>query len=178
MKLCNWYCGWQKKTQRGGYDHIVGAIQNLKQSVSNQSVANILKQHGSEPTTNRKRAMSWRTFLKVHWDVLGAIDFTTVEVWTKRGLVTFYVLFSIELNTRCVLLVGCTTQRNEAWVKQARRELTNFEDGFLNDKRSLIMDRDTEYTDSFRSIMHQSDITSVVQPSKSPSMNAYVERFM
>ena len=26
------------------------------------------------------------TFLKAHWDVLAAIDFTTVEVWTKSGL--------------------------------------------------------------------------------------------
>jgi len=28
---------------------------------------------------------------------LAAIDFTTVEVWTKGGLVTYYVLFVMEL---------------------------------------------------------------------------------
>jgi len=27
--------------------------------------------------------------LKAHWEVLAAIDFTTVEVWMKGGLVTF-----------------------------------------------------------------------------------------
>ena len=25
---------------------------------------------------------TWQTFLKAHWDVLGAMDFTTMEVWT------------------------------------------------------------------------------------------------
>jgi hypothetical protein len=29
--------------------------------------------------------------------VLGAIDFTTIEVWTKSGLVTFYLLFVMEV---------------------------------------------------------------------------------
>jgi hypothetical protein len=40
--------------------------------------------------------------------VLGAIDFTTIEVWTKSGLVTFYLLFVMEVATRRVLLAGCT----------------------------------------------------------------------
>jgi hypothetical protein len=31
--------------------------------------------------------------LKAHWDVLAAIDFTTIDVWTRGGLVTFYLLF-------------------------------------------------------------------------------------
>ena len=29
--------------------------------------------------------------------MLGAIDFTTVEVWTRSGLVTFYLLFVMEV---------------------------------------------------------------------------------
>ena len=42
----------------------------------------------TEPAPERKRTTTWATFLKSHWDVLGAIDFTTIEVWTKGGLVT------------------------------------------------------------------------------------------
>ena len=53
----------------------------------------ILRTHGIEPATERKRHTTWKTFLKSHWDVLGAIDFTTIEIWTIRGLVTFYLLF-------------------------------------------------------------------------------------
>ena len=69
-----------------GDDRIAGAMQNLGHDVSDQSVGNILKAHGIEPAPNRKRQTTWKTFLKAHWDVLAAIDFTTVEVWTKGGL--------------------------------------------------------------------------------------------
>ena len=39
--------------------------------------------------------------------MLGAIDFTTIEVWTKSGLVTFYLLFVMEVATRRVHFAGC-----------------------------------------------------------------------
>ncbi len=63
--------------------------------------------------------MSWATFLKSHWDVIAAIDFTTVEVWTKGGLTTFYLLFAMELSTRRVHFVGCTTIMVPLWNAQA-----------------------------------------------------------
>jgi putative transposase len=65
-----------------GYDKIEGALANLGYEVSDQTVGNILKDHGIEPAGDRKRQTTWATFLKAHWDVLAAIDFTTVEVWT------------------------------------------------------------------------------------------------
>lgn len=37
-------------------------------------------------------------------DGLTAIDSTTVEVWTKGGLVTHYILFVMELTTSRVIL--------------------------------------------------------------------------
>ena len=72
-----------------GYDRIQGALQNLGHQVSDQTVGNILRGHGIEPAPERRRTTTWKSFLQSHWDVLTAIDFTTVEVWTKRGLVTF-----------------------------------------------------------------------------------------
>jgi putative transposase len=75
-----------------GYDRIAGALANLGHEISNQTVGNILKENGIEPVPERKRQTTWKTFLRAHWDVLGAIDFTTIEVWTKGGLVTFYLL--------------------------------------------------------------------------------------
>lgn len=82
--------------------------------------------------------------------MLAAIDFTTVEVWTKGGLVTFYLLFAMELNTRRVHFAGWTTNPNEAWMKRAARELTNFEDGFLTGKRyrDMVVKRRDSQKDS------------------------------
>jgi len=48
--------------------------------------------------------------------------------------------------------------------------------GFLNDKQYLIMDRDTKFCESFRSILQKSDVTSVILPPKSPNLNSHIER--
>ena len=160
-----------------GDDRIAGAMQNLGHDVSDQSVGNILKAHGIEPAPNRKRQTTWKTFLKAHWDVLAAIDFTTVEVWTKGGLVTYDLLYVMELKTRRVYFAGCTVNPHEAWMKQTARELTSCDDGFLDGKRYLIMDRDTKFCESFRSILRQSDVQPVVLPPKSPNLNAFMERW-
>jgi putative transposase len=166
-----------RENARWGYDRIQGALSNVGCHISDTTVGNVLKQHGIEPAPNRKSTGSWSTFLKAHWDVLAAIDFTTVEVWTRGGLVTFYLLFVMELKTRRVHFVGSTTSPHEEWMEQAARELTNFEDGFLNDERYLIMDRDTKFSESFRSILKQADVKSVVLPPRSPNLNSFMERF-
>ena len=160
-----------------GYDRIQGALANLGHDVADQTVGNVLKRHGIEPVPDRKRQTTWKTFLRAHWDVLAAIDFTTVEVWTTGGLVTFYLLFVMELKTRRVHFAGCTVNPNEGWVKQQAPELTNFQDGFLNEHRYLIMDRDTKFCQSFRSILKQSDVEPVILPARSPNLNAHLERF-
>ena len=160
-----------------GYDRIQGALQNLGHQVADQTVGNILREHGIEPAPERKRKSTWKSFLQAHWDVLAAIDFTTVEVWTKGGLVTFYLLFVMELKTRRVHWAGCTTSPHEAWMKQAARELTNFEDGFLNGKRYLLMDRDAKFSASFRATLASAGVEAVILPPRSPNLNAYLERF-
>ncbi|MCP4283642.1 MAG: hypothetical protein GY792_04210 [Gammaproteobacteria bacterium] len=76
-----------------GYDRIQGALANLGHIIAPNTVKNILKRHGVEPAPEREKHTSWATFLKVHWNVMAATDFFTVEVWTLRGLVTYYVLF-------------------------------------------------------------------------------------
>jgi putative transposase len=100
-----------------------------------------------------------------------------VEVWTKSGLVTFFLLFVMELKTRRVHFAGCTTSPHEVWMKQMARELTNCEDGFLNGKRYLIMDRDTKFSESFRVFLNNEGVKPVRLPPRSPNMNAHLERF-
>lgn len=92
-----------------GYDRIQGALTNVGYVVAPNTVKNILKRHGIEPAPEREKRTSWTTFLKSHWDVMAATDFFTVEVWTPRGLATYYVLFVIHLSTRSVHFAGVTT---------------------------------------------------------------------
>ncbi len=83
------------------------------------------KEHGVESAPDRKRQTTWKTFLNSHWDVLAAIDFTTVEVWTKSGLVTFCLLFVMELKTRRVHFAACTPTLGDDFMKQIARNLTD-----------------------------------------------------
>ena len=71
---------WENRTW--GYTRIQGALANLRHEVSRGTIANVLKAAGVEPALTRKDGMTWREFLKVHWQVLAATDFFTVEVWT------------------------------------------------------------------------------------------------
>src|SRR5450755_4075569 len=43
---------------------------------------------------------TWATFIRAHLAVLAGTDFFTAEVLTLRGLVTYYVLFFIHLESR------------------------------------------------------------------------------
>src|ERR671935_473486 len=81
-----------------GYRRIQGALANLGYPIDKITVRNILRRHHMAPAPQRRKAgMSWVQFLTLHWDVLAATDFFTVEVAPWHGLVTYYVLFVMEL---------------------------------------------------------------------------------
>ena len=166
-----------KENPTWGYDRIGGALANVGYHISDTTIGNVLKAHGIEPAPDRKRQTTWATFLKAHWDVLAAIDFTTIEVWTRGGLVTFYLLFVIELKTRRVHFAGCTPNPNERWMTQIARNLTDPLDGFLNGKRYLIMDRDGKFCAAFREILEDKDVKPLRLPPRSPNLNANLERY-
>ena len=127
------------------HDRIQGVLANLGHRLSDTTVGNILKAHGIEPAPRRKHQSTWTTFIKAHCEVLAAIDFTTVEVWTPIGLVTYYLLFVMEVTSRRVHLAGCTRNPNEVWMKQIARNLTDPLAGLLCAKRYLLMDRDSSF---------------------------------
>jgi hypothetical protein len=114
----------------------------------------------------------------VHLSVLAGTDFFSVEVLTLRGLVTYYVLFFIHLESRRVEIAGITPHPNEAWMKQMARNVTMDEWGFLEGCRYLIHDRDTKFTDSFRAIVKTGHVKPLKLPARSPNLNAYAERWV
>ncbi|MDC0279161.1 hypothetical protein OAL43_03040 [bacterium] len=85
-----------KENPTWGCDRISGALSNVGYHITDTTIGNILKAHGTEPSLDRKSTGSWVTFMKSHWDVMASIDFTTVEVWTTSGLKTFYLLFVVK----------------------------------------------------------------------------------
>ena len=155
-----------KENPTWGYDRIQGALANVGYHISDTTVGNVLKQHGIEPAPDRKRQTTWKTFVKSHWDVLAAIDFTTVEVWTKGGLVTYYLLFVMELATRRVHLAACTPSLGDDFMRQIARNLTDPFDGFLKDMRYMLMDRDANFSIDFRRILKQADVEPVRLPAR------------
>ncbi len=161
-----------------GYDRIVGALANLGYTLSDETVANILRRNGVPPAPERKRTTTWKAFIRAHMAVLAGTDFFTVEVLTLRGLVTYYVLFFIHLESRRVEVAGITPHPNQAWMKQIARNVTMDEWGCLENCRYLIHDRDTKFTDSFRAIVKSSNVEPLKLPAGSPNLNAHAERWV
>ena len=166
-----------RENRSWGFGRIQGSLANVGYYISETTVKNVLKANGVEPAPDRKHTETWSTFPKSHWDVLAAIDFTTIEVWTRGGLVTYYLLFVMELKTRRVEFAGCTPNPHEAWMKQIARNLTDAGDGFLRGMRYLIMDRDAKFCDAFRRMLKDEDVNPLRLPPRSPDLNANLERF-
>jgi len=112
----------------------------------------------------RRASVTWWRFLRAQASGIVAVDFFTVEtVW----LTTLDVLFSIELGTRRVRLVGVTDHPNGPWVVQRPRELSmaqerkgeRVEGGA---PRFLIRDRDSKFTRAFDDVF-TSDGTKIIK---------------
>jgi putative transposase len=165
-----------RENSRWGYTRIQGELKGVGHTVARTTVANVLKANGLKPAPDRPS--SWKTFLKSHWGQIAATDFLSVEVWTPKGLLTYYVLFFIDLKTRAVTIAGITPNPNEAFMAQVARNLTDSASGFLRSHRVLICDRDTKYTAQFRNTLEASGIRVLFTPVMAPNCNAYAERFV
>jgi putative transposase len=110
-----------------GYTRIQGALKNVGHRVGRSTIARILKAHGLPPVP--ERPTSWQTFLRAHWGAIAGADFFTTEMWTWRGLVTYYTLFVIDLASRRVHIVGSTPFPDALFMRQVGRMLTTADDG-------------------------------------------------
>jgi transposase InsO family protein len=159
-----------------GYSRIQGALKNLDHRVARSTVAKVLREHGIAPAPDRPS--SWRAFLRAHWGEIAGADFFTTEVWTHRGLKTYYTLFVLDLRSRRVHLAGSTPNPDAAFMVQAARRLSDAVDGFLRAHRVLICDRDSKWTEEFRRIMEGAGVHLLRTPIQGPNANAYAERFV
>jgi putative transposase len=171
VKMARENSGW-------GYGRIVGALANLGYTVSDQTVGNVLKRHGIAPAPKRSQNTTWKEFIQSHLAVLAGIDFFTVEVLTWGGLVTYYVLFFIHLESRRVSLAGITRHPDQAWMQQMARNATGEAWGFLNQRRYALHDRDTKFCSLFRATLAAGGIKPIQLPARSPNLNSHAERWV
>src|SRR5262249_48959427 len=137
----------------------------------------ILRRHNIPPAPKRKQTIRWKDFIRVHLAVLAATDFFTVEVLTLRGLMTYYVLFFIHLESRTVYVAGITRHPDQEWMEQMARDVTMKDVGFLIQKRYLLHDRDSKYCSSFREVIEAGGVKPLALPPRSPNLKAYVAHY-
>ena len=159
-----------------GYTRIRGALKNVGHRVGRSTIARILRAYGIPPVP--ERPTSWRTFLRAHWGAIAGADFFTTEVWTWRGLVTYYTVFVIDLASRHVQIVGSTPYPDDTFMRQVGRTLTAADEGALVGHRVLICDRDRKWSLSVRQRLEESGVRVVQTPFQAPNANAYAERFV
>ena len=95
-------------------------------------------------------------------------------IWLKR----LYVLFFIELGSRCVHVAGCTANPSNQWVTQQARQLTWTLAESPESFRFLIRDRDQRFTNSFDGVFRIDGIQIVRAPFRAPQANGMAERFV
>jgi putative transposase len=167
-----------KENTGWGYDRIVGALSNLGYKASDQTVGNVLKRHGIAPAPKRSQSTTWKEFIQSHLSVLAGMDFFTVEVLSWQGLVTYYVLFFIHLESRRVSLAGISRHPDQAWMQQVARNATGEEWGLLEQRRYVLHDRDTKFCSEFRATLTAGGIEPIQLPARSPNLNCYAERWI
>jgi transposase InsO family protein len=159
-----------------GYTRIQGALRNLGHRVGRSTIARILKAAGLPPVP--QRPTSWQTFLRAHWGAIAGADFFTTEVWTWRGLVTYYTVFIIDLASRRVQILGSTPHPEALFMQQVVRTLNMAEASVVRVPELLICDRDRKWSVDVRRRFRDAGIRVVRIPERAPNANAYAERFV
>ena len=158
-----------------GYTRIQGALRNVGHRVGRSTIARILKAQGLSPVPGRPT--SWQAFLRAHWGAIAGGDFFTTEVWTWRGLVTYYTVFVIDLASRRVQILGSTPHPNDLFMRQVSRTLTAT-DGLLSADAVLICDRDRKWSRDVRTLLREASVHVIQTPFQAPNANAHAERFV
>jgi transposase InsO family protein len=159
-----------------GYTRIQGALKNVGHRVGRSTIRRILKAAGLPPAP--ERPTSWQTFLRAHWGAIGGADFFTTEVWTWRGLVTYYTVFVFDLASRRVQILGSTAHPDGLFMQQVARTLLMGQDGVADPPTSLVCDRDRKWSGDLQCRLRNAGIRVVLIPERAPNANAYAERFV
>ena len=134
---------------------------------------------GSCPHRSVGQNTTWKDFIASHMAVLAGSDFFSVEVLTWQGLVTYYVLFFIQFESRSVSVAGMTRHPTQAWMEQMARNATQESFGLsLSDSLRPARSGYEILRPFFRSILTSGGVQPLMLPPRSPNLNVFAERWV
>lgn len=161
-----------------GLTRIVGELRKLGiKKISRQTVRNILKEHGVEPSPDRT-SDSWSEFLERHKETLWGCDFFSVKAVTAKGLRDLYVLVFLCLETREAIVTESTEHPDSAWVCEQTEWFMEQTKDHKKKPEMMIHDRDLKFTKQFTQTLAKRGVKTSPLPVASPNLNGRVERYV
>jgi putative transposase len=153
-----------RENPRWGYRRIQGELLKLGRPCSHVTVRKVMRWH-QVPPAPRRSTRSWEEFIRQHAAHVLATDFFTVETaWLGR----LYVLFFIEVGSRCVHLGGVSAHPTGQCVAQQARNLAwQLQDGVLS-ATHLLHDRDSKFCEAFDAVFTAEGVKVVSLPFRAP----------
>ena len=161
-----------------GLTRIVGELRKLGiKKISRQTVRNILKEHGIEPSPDRT-SDSWAEFLKRHGETLWGCDFFSVRSVTAKGIRDLYVIVFLCLKTREVIVTESTEHPDSAWVCKQTEWFAEKTKSREKKPTIILHDRDVKFTREFASTVKNAGMKTNPLQKGSPNLNGRCERFV
>jgi transposase len=121
-----WVIRMTRENRSWGYDRIQGSLKHLGYAISDQTVGNILKRHGIPPAPERQKTVTWREFIRSHWDVLMATGFFNSEVWNWFGPIVSFLLSVIHFSRHPVQSMRMTLHQPMRAIQALGQRSLNF----------------------------------------------------